>query len=98
MPSGISQQTEEEESFKVFPNPVADRTIVNYSCSDNSSVNISVYNALGQYVWSIEPEAKLAGNYQEEIDFSSLNVASGVYFVNTTVDGKTHKQKVVYNK
>jgi len=98
IPSGVNQQLEEEESFKVFPNPVSDKTQVNYSCSDNSKISIDVYSALGQLVWHVQPAAELAGNYRQEVDFSSLDIAGGVYFVNTTVDGKTHKQKVIYNK
>jgi len=98
MPTGINQQDELNENFSVSPNPVSDKALINYSISDNSVVNIDVYDLLGQHIISFHPEESLAGTYQQELDFNSLNVKSGVYFVSTTVDGKLHKQKIVYTK
>ena len=98
MPSGISMETNDEENFSVYPNPVSDKTQVSYSASDNSEVSIDLYSLLGQHLAHIQPEAKLAGTYKEEIDFSSLDLQSGVYFVTTIVDGKSHKQKILYTR
>jgi hypothetical protein len=98
LPSGINIESEEEGSFSVFPNPVADKAQVNYVAADNSVVDIFVYSLLGQELLHQHPEAKLAGNYVEELDFSSLTIKSGVYFITTIVDGKSHKQKIIYNR
>ncbi|WP_317897646.1 T9SS type A sorting domain-containing protein [Aurantibacillus circumpalustris] len=97
MPSGIDIQTNQEADFSVYPNPVANKTQVNYSISDNSEVNIYLHSLLGQEIIRIQPQVKLAGNYTEEIDFSSLGLKNGVYFVTTVVDGTPHKRKIIYS-
>ena len=98
MPSGTAIQTNEEENFSVYPNPVADKATVSYSVLDNSKVIIYVYSLLGEQLLQLEPEAKLAGNYTEEIDFSAMNLKNGIYFVTTVVDGTAHKRKIVYTQ
>jgi len=98
MSSGIDPQDQTNENFSVSPNPISDRATVNYTSYDNSKISINVSNLLGQTIVNVNLEQGLAGSYQQEIDFTSLNVQSGVYFVNTTVDGKLHKQKVIYTK
>lgn len=98
MPSGTELKEEANENFSVYPNPVINKAQINYSVADNDEAKIDVYNLIGQHILTVNPQPKLAGTYQEEIDFASLNVESGVYFVTTAVNGNVHKQKIVYSK
>jgi hypothetical protein len=62
----------------VSPNPATDQTTINYDLSEESSVNIDVYNEMGYKVQTILSDTKQAGTYTE--DFSAQ--ASGFYLVN----------------
>ncbi len=96
MGQGLEQAKVNTESIQVFPNPANDKTVIHYSAADNSSVQIDLYNVAGELVWQKSPESNIAGAYEQEIDFTALELKPGVYFVNVQIDGVTTKQKVVY--
>ena len=61
-----------------YPNPFNPSTSIRYSIPKTSLVTLKVYDVLGREVKSLINEEKPAGNYQIELNISSL--ASGVYF------------------
>ena len=66
---------------RVFPNPTKNKSRVEYSIQENSTVKLELYNMLGQLVSIIEETQKEAGSYQTEIDLGALGLEKGVYFV-----------------
>lgn len=62
------------------PNPATDRTTINYDLSEESSVNVDIYNEMGYKIQTILSDTKQAGTYTE--DFSAQ--ISGLYLVNVT--------------
>jgi hypothetical protein len=60
-----------------YPNPFNPETIINYSVPNQTNVEISVFNILGQKVQTLINSQHSAGNYN--IKFSANNFASGVY-------------------
>lgn len=64
--------------FQNFPNPFNPVTKIRYSIPNTSTVNIRIYNSLGEMVSQIVNEIQEANNY--EIEFDGSGFASGVYF------------------
>jgi len=64
--------------FQNKPNPFNPSTEIFYNVSQNSFINIKVYNLLGQEVAALVNEMKQPGNYQIRFDGSALS--SGMYF------------------
>jgi len=60
------------------PNPFNPSTEIFYNVSQNSFINIKVYNLLGQEVAALVNEMKQPGKYQIRFDGSALS--SGMYF------------------
>jgi len=60
------------------PNPFNPSTEIFYNVSQNSFINIKVYNLLGQEVATLVNEIKQPGKYQIRFDGSALS--SGMYF------------------
>ena len=60
------------------PNPFNPSTEIFYNVSQNSFINIKVYNLLGQEVAALVNEIKQPGKYQIRFDGSALS--SGMYF------------------
>lgn len=81
---GVSNEIEEVErtlSFSLdqnFPNPFNPNTVISYQLTDNSFVNLKVFDAVGREVAILENGLKSAGIHQVTFDASSLS--SGLYF------------------
>ncbi|MFC2084245.1 lectin like domain-containing protein [Bacteroidota bacterium] len=60
-----------------FPNPFNPSTKINFSLPFRSVVSISVYNTLGEKIFTLLDNTLDAGYYEK--DFNGLNLSSGVY-------------------
>jgi hypothetical protein len=92
---GITQQAADNKMISVSPNPVKDMLQLNFGAVAKGDIKIDVQNCLGQHVKSLtisQTDGKAA------VDFSSLNVESGVYLIHANISGKTYNAKVVYDK
>jgi photosystem II stability/assembly factor-like uncharacterized protein len=72
-----------------FPNPFNPSTIIRYNVPVESSINIKVFNSLGENVHEFNIGARPAGSY--DLTFNSNGLTSGVYFYTiqtTSIDGK----------
>ncbi|KXK44267.1 MAG: PKD repeat protein [Chlorobi bacterium OLB5] len=67
-----------------YPNPFNPVTNIRFDIPQNAHVTISVYDILGQEVYSIS-EYRTAGSY--EFRFEGSNLASGLYFYRLVVEG-----------
>jgi hypothetical protein len=64
--------------YQNYPNPFNPATMINYQLPMTSDVDISIYNLLGQKVWTLLNERKQAGYHQVKWDASGF--ASGIYY------------------
>ena len=70
------------ELHQNYPNPFNPSTKIKYSIPEESNVNLTIYNILGQSVKVIISEYQKAGNY--EIVFNAVNLTSGFYIYRIT--------------
>lgn len=86
------------EDFKspvqVFPNPSNGTFTLTFETKKQHSVRINVTDLTGRVIWS-EDVLSLNGKYTR--NFSSDNLAAGVYMINVLTDGKTSTRKLVIN-
>ncbi len=101
--SGIPTSNETEEaSPKTFslsqnyPNPFNPSTRISYTLEQAGKVNLSVFNTIGQKVYTAVDEVRNAGSYSTTIDLRSLS--SGVYFYTLTSGAFTETRKMVLLK
>ena len=77
--TGITENSVNTFSLTVFPNPAADKTVLNYSLKDAAVVSVDVMNELGQNVATYALDKKSAGKHEYQLDVKTL--ANGNYFV-----------------
>ncbi len=73
-----------------YPNPFNPSTLISYSLPSKTefsySVQLEVYNTLGQVIKTLVNKNQLSGTYQ--FQFSTGNLPSGIYFYRLTAAGK----------
>ncbi|QQS37023.1 MAG: T9SS type A sorting domain-containing protein [Ignavibacteriales bacterium] len=68
-----------------YPNPFNPTTKISFNLPEESEVQLSVYNALGQKVIDLVNQQYPAGFY--ETDFNGSNLTSGIYFFTLNAQG-----------
>jgi len=79
-----------------YPNPFNPSTKIAYTLPVNGEVSLIVYDNLGTEVANLVNETKVAGRY--EVDFSAINLPSGVYFYRLTVGSFVDTKKMMLLK
>ncbi len=79
-----------------YPNPFNPATEIRYQISGLSSVQLTVYNALGEEVSVLVDEVKQTGEHS--IIWNASNQAAGVYFVQMVSQNSVQTQKILLLK
>ncbi|MHC1778414.1 MAG: T9SS type A sorting domain-containing protein [Lentimicrobium sp.] len=82
--------------LKVYPNPAKDQLFVGYSSNLNNTVKFSIYNQIGQVVYSTDVIARDNGNQILELNTSSWN--PGIYMVRFENGNEVISRKVTIVK
>ncbi len=85
-----------QNSFSVYPNPVAQTSYVMYELGTKAQVQMKMYNSEGKEVMSVEPQEQNAGLHSFEID--AVRLSDGMYFVDIQVNKDHYKKKIVVMK
>ena len=81
----LNAQTFDQSAYSVYPNPVKD---VLYLTARSPISNVTILNALGQELYSTQPNTT-----ETAVQVSFL--ASGTYFVAITVSGSTSIERII---
>ncbi len=76
----------------IYPNPASNNAVLAIDMKDNSNVDVTVMNAIGQVVKATKVQAQ-AGTNKINIDLNGL--ATGVYMVNVKVGNATSTKKLI---
>lgn len=69
-----------------YPNPFTSGTTIRYMIGEVATVEINIFNALGQRIYSLKHSQQCEGSHYFYWD--SGNAGAGVFFCTLTVDGK----------
>ena len=78
--TGVRDLNEAPTEFQLsqnYPNPFNPVTVIKFQVLNSQTVNLKIYNTLGQEVATLVNEEKAPGNY--EVKFDGSNLASGMY-------------------
>lgn len=96
--TGIPNQTTESNGklFASYPNPFNNSTVIRYSITDNSYVELKIYNSLGEEIATLVKEVKSMGDY--DIVWNAGNLPSGVYLYRIRIVQKSTQAKSVFEE
>ena len=90
-PSGIEDELLPEGyniEINLFPNPFNPEVKVEYILPESGEVNLSVYSSLGEEIVTKNLSYRNKGKNETTLDFSGLNVPSGVYLLRLTLQSQ----------
>jgi len=94
-PSSVNGIVEEHMlgSWNMYPNPTSGVTIISYTLTQSTALDIRVYDLTGKEVMQIENKASAsAGNYQTQINAGALQ--AGTYFLNIRTSSGTESKRL----
>jgi hypothetical protein len=80
-------------ALSAFPNPFNGTASIRYTLPAPANVAVDLYNTLGQRVLALVDGPQTAGSHA--LSVSSASLASGVYFVSLSVQGRHHFTKLL---
>jgi hypothetical protein len=91
-----TRNIKELSNLNIFPNPITSQSIVEYTLTEQSNIQIELINVIGQKVATIRSENQGSGDYQYNIGNYLTGKAKGMYFLRMTVNGETATKKLMY--
>jgi hypothetical protein len=77
-PLGVISNLENPASIKIYPNPVAEFTTLEFDVNESKIIQITVFDVLGKKVFDLPTNELQLGISKIELDLSGLN--KGLYF------------------
>lgn len=97
--TSITKTEEVAESYNLkecYPNPFNSQTIIKFSISKNTNMNISVYDVTGRKISTLLSGNQTKGEYK--INWDAGNFASGIYYIRMSSSEYTKTVKAVLMK
>jgi gluconolactonase len=97
--NSVAERIESPRSFTLagaFPNPFNAATTIQYTLAADMSVQLSVYNLIGQRVAVLKEGQVKAGSHA--VSWNAGGFSSGTYIVRLTAGGKAETRKVMLMK
>ena len=79
-----------------YPNPFNPGTTIEFSINENSNVNLSIYNILGQKLTTLINQPMSSGLHR--VQFNASNLSSGIYFYKLTAGNISKVMKMTLLK
>jgi len=98
-PNNVNQISDVVQDFTLFqnyPNPFNPATTIRYNLNEPGYATIKIFNTLGDQIQTLINDYKESGSY--EIEWNAINVASGIYFIQLSVNGNVITKKMMLLK
>jgi len=85
------------EGLSITPNPTSGLTTFSFNIEKESEVTIRLMDSQGRLVSIIQGNNKMETGFHS-IDFNANVLANGIYFVQLSIDGNNHTEKMIVGK
>lgn len=82
------------QMLKAMPNPAVGSTTISYQMPETGEMQLELYNLLGERISVLAKGKETIGWHNVEVDFNSLSLAEGAYFVKLTTQNHAATLKV----
>ncbi len=89
------QENLTSDFVNIYPNPYLSETNITYTLKNTATINLEVFNTIGQKIETLANGSQQAGNYKYNFNAKEKGYDAGVYFVKITVNGKSIMKKII---
>ncbi|MFC2137900.1 T9SS type A sorting domain-containing protein [Bacteroidota bacterium] len=82
-------------SFNIYPNPIASNATINFSVINNSDVVFDIYSINGEKLMTIVNQKYNAGSYSIPISKAALSIPAGSYYLKIQLGNEFSSQKII---
>ncbi len=83
------------QMLKAMPNPAVGSTTISYQMPETGEMQLELYNLLGERISVLAKGKETIGWHNVEVDFNSLSLGEGAYFVKLTTQNHAATLKVI---
>jgi len=95
----VGNRWDESEALKVFPNPFAEQTMIEFSLPLDAKVWLSAYSMDGRKVAELLEGVSIEGERLQRVDFESRGLQNGIYILELQTElGERFHQKLMVTK
>jgi hypothetical protein len=94
--ASVAEEKSEALNMIAYPNPASEMMNLDYTLPESGKVKASIFSMNGQHVMDIFEANQTAGPIHRTFDVTSL--ASGLYVINVSVNGKNLEAKMIEKK
>jgi hypothetical protein len=84
--------------MKVYPNPTAGHSVIEYYLPENSFVNLEIMNSVGQQMCQLINEQRSQGTFRIDLDLTSADYSTGIYLLKLRVNDRMITQRMILTK
>jgi hypothetical protein len=89
--TSVSEQTSENTTFTLYPNPASDIITLNINNSNNTVLKLNIYTVIGTLV-------KSGPLKQDQLQINIGDLSNGIYMVEITSKEWSGKQKLIVQR
>jgi hypothetical protein len=95
--SAINNETivDEKISVNVFPNPFMETATISYNLTEDSKVELEVYDMNGRLVINLASGQQSSGLHLADFDARKSGFMSGIFIIKLTINGETFSRQIV---
>ncbi len=95
---GINENSLDNTSFSLYPNPSKEATNIFYHLNTKGNVKIEVLDVLGKKVMELDNKNQVEGDYTYSISKQEHNMNNGIYFVRFSFDNNSVTKKLIFTE
>ncbi len=92
--SANEMKNNKHPAFSVQQNNSEKMIKLNYSILSDERVTISMYDLTGKIIYTLNKGKLTTGDYSDEINYSKLNISSGLYVIKLSTQQENNIQKI----
>jgi len=93
---GINENNLSISNIELYPNPSSSQLTISYTLLTTETVNISIVDVLGKEVVNVFNQKQLQGEYNMQIDISTID--AGLYFIQLNTKNSIQSKKIIITK